>query len=377
MSTPTRVKQILAASVGTAVGLAGALLATGPASAATDGWTVVTTPRSATGNDSLNAAGAATDSDAWAVGTTFIPPDANGSTAVPLTVHWNGTAWQAVAATAAPANSALFGVSGTASDAWAVGRRNQSGYGTSFPVLLHWNGTAWSNATQPAAAGALSGVADLGPTNAWAVGRSGRFGPQLIEHWDGTSWTTVDAPPADPTYPAGGQLLAISARTATDIWAVGRSSTAGAYAEHWNGTAWTLSLLPSGDLPSGVAAVGPNNVWATVNTQNGGNAYVEHYDGTAWTVSATRPATEYPTLAGVAARGASDIWVAGGFLGNINTPSPTREVRTLHWNGSAWTVGTAPNGGGVGISGAAVAPGGQRVWVVGTASAGFALTRTA
>jgi hypothetical protein len=374
MNTRTRAKLVL----GLAAALAGALVAASPATAATDGWSVVTTPSTGAGNDNVNGVGAASDSDAWAVGNTFIPPDANGTTALPLTLHWNGTSWQPVTATAAPANAVLLGVSGTASDAWAVGRRSQSGYNTSFPVLLRWNGTTWSTASQPVAAGALNAVADLGPTNAWAVGRSGRFGPQLIEHWDGTTWSTVDAPPADPTYPPGGQLMAISARTATDIWALGRSSTVGAYAEHWNGTSWSLTLLAAGagDLPTGVAAVGPNDVWATVNTQNGGAAYVQHFNGTGWTVSATRPATEYPTLAGIAARGANDIWVAGGFLGNINTPSPTREVRTLHWNGTAWTVGTAPNGGGVQVNGVTAAPGGQRVWVVGTAASSYALTRT-
>ena len=349
----------------------------GPATAATV-WSVSPTPSSGLGNDSLNGAGAVSDSDAWAVGTTFIAPDANGVTAVPLTLHWNGTAWAGVAAPAVTVNTVLTSVAASsASDGWAAGY-SPLGYHSSVPVLLRWNGSAWSAVAQPAASGALAAVADLGAGNAWAVGRAGRFGPQLIEHWDGTAWTTMSAPQPDPTYTAGSQLLAISARASNDVWALGRSSTAGAFAEHWNGTAWSLSLLAagSGDLPSAVVAVGADNVWATVNTYNGGNAYIQHWNGTAWSVSTTRPATEYPTLAGITARSATDIWAVGGFLGNIDTPSPTREIRTLHWDGAQWTAGTAPNGGGSQLNGSALAPGGARTWAVGTSTGAFVLTRT-
>jgi hypothetical protein len=361
-----------------AAGTASLLVLASPATAATGAWSISPTPNSGRGNDSLNGVGAISDSDAWAVGTTFIVPDANGVTAVPLALHWNGTAWATVATPAVTVSTVLTDVAGaSATDAWAVGY-SPLGYHSSAPVVLRWTGSAWSAAVQPAASGALAAVADLGPGNAWAVGRAGRFGPQLIEHWDGTAWTSVSAPQPDPTYTAGSQLLAVSARAANDVWALGRSSTVGAYAEHWNGTAWSLSLLAagSGDLPSAVVAVGSNDVWATVNTYNGGNSYVQHWNGTAWSVSATRPATEYPTLAGITARSATDIWAVGGFLGNINTPSPTREIRTLHWSGTQWTAGTAPNGGGSQLGGSALAPGGARSWAVGTSAGAFVLSRT-
>ena len=365
--------------LGLAAGAVSLLVMASPATAAPGSWSIVPTPSSGNGNDALNGVGAVSDSDAWAVGNTFTAPDANGSTVQPLTLHWNGTAWQRNTAVTAPPNSVLLGVAASsATDAWAVGRRNAQGYGGSFPVLLHWNGSAWSTANQPIATGALNAAVALSPTDAWAVGRAGRFGPQLIEHWNGSQWSTVDASPPDPNYTPGGQLTAISARAANDIWALGTSSTVGAYAQHWNGTAWTLSFLSSagGNAPSSVVAVGPNDVWATVNVSNGGAAYIQHWNGTAWSVSTTRPAIEYPKLAGITARSATDIWAIGGFLGNVNTPSPTREVRTLHWNGTQWTVGTAPNGGGVQVNGSGLAPGGTRTWAVGTAAGAFVLGRT-
>ena len=365
-------------TLGLAAGAASLLVLASPATAATGAWTTSPTPNTGLGNDSLNGAGAITDSDAWAVGTTFVAPGPNGVTAMPLALHWNGTAWATVATPAVSVNTVLTGVAGaSAADVWAVGF-SPLGYHSSVPAMMHWNGSAWSPAAQPATSGALAAVADLGARDAWAVGRAGRFGPQLIEHWDGTAWTTMSAPQPDPTYTAGSQLLAISARAANDVWALGRSSTAGAYAEHWNGTSWSLSRLAAGagDLPSAVVAVGANDVWATVNTYNGGNAYIQHWNGTAWSVSTTRPATEYPTLAGITARSATDIWAVGGFLGNINTPSPTREIRTLHWDGTQWAVGTAPNGGGSQLGGSALAPGGTRSWAVGTSADAFVLTRT-
>ncbi len=243
----------------------------------------------------------------------------------------------------------------------------------------------WSIATTPQSGlgnDSLNAVGAASDSEAWAVGRNGRFGPQLVARWNGSAWSTVTAAEPDPANPgANATLTAVSAPSGDDVWAVGQfsdiSGTA-AYALYWNGASWTSTQLVAGagNLPSSVVALGPNDVWATVNTQNGGNAYIQHWNGSSWSVAASRPATEYPTLAGITARGATDVWAVGGFLGNINTPTPTREVRTLHWDGTSWTVVSAPNGGGAQMAGAATIPGGNRVWAAGTATGSFILTRT-
>lgn len=62
-----------------------------------------------------------------------------------LILHWNGTAWARVA-TPSPGTrfNVLNGVSAvSARNAWAVGfYRNQAA--GALPLILHWNGTAWS-----------------------------------------------------------------------------------------------------------------------------------------------------------------------------------------------------------------------------------------
>lgn len=117
-------------------------------------------------------------------------------------------------------------------------------------LIEHWDGTAWSivsNPNAPLGDSILNGVAAISPTNAWAVGytfsESNNVQQTLIEHWNGTSWAIVKSPnPAN-----GNQLSAITALSATDIWAVGmygnnlgRTLDQRTLIEHWNGTSWTV-----------------------------------------------------------------------------------------------------------------------------------------
>src|SRR5262245_14352645 len=103
-------------------GSVGVLLAGAPAQAVS-AWSVVPAPQTPGGNDMLNAVTALGESDAWAVGTTFTPPDANLVSARPLALHWTGTAWRPTALPPVTANTALFGVAASSdTDAWAVGK---------------------------------------------------------------------------------------------------------------------------------------------------------------------------------------------------------------------------------------------------------------
>jgi hypothetical protein len=94
-------------------------------------------------------------------------------------------------------------------------------------------------------------------------------GDSYIEHWNGTAWRVTRTLPAIE-YP---HLTGITARSATDVWAVG-SFLAGANTStpvrqtrtyHWNGTAWSLVASPNagtgGTELSGAASVG-SRVWA-------------------------------------------------------------------------------------------------------------------
>jgi len=73
----------------------------------------------------------------------------------------------------------------------------------------------------PSSAGnALSGVAAISATDAWAVGYTidkGDVKHTLIEHWNGKAWERVSSP--DPGGAA--ELDGVAAAGATNIWAVG------------------------------------------------------------------------------------------------------------------------------------------------------------
>lgn len=370
--------------VGALAGVLSLAVAT-PGLAAAGRWSIDPAPASPDGNDTLNAVAAVTDADAWTVGTTFTAPDANLVSARPLALRLTAAGWQRSPLPAVTANTALFGVGAfSTNDAWAVGKATGAGYSTGKPVTVHWNGSAWSTVTPPAVGGFLAGVADLGVGNAYAVGTLGRTSP-LVEHWNGTQWSQVTVPDADPAHPGGtGHLTAISAHGVNDVWAVGRFSTldgnaieAGGYALHFDGTAWKSTLMPgpSGANPSAVVTIGPGDAWAVVNTSPGGDAFIEHWNGTSWTIVLTEPAIEYPTLTGITGRSANDVWAVGGFLTGVTTPTQVRTTRTLHWNGTTWTVVASPTpSGGADLSGTATA--GVHTWAVGTATGPFILSRT-
>lgn len=113
-------------------------------------------------------------------------------------------------------NNGLYAVSASSpSDIWAVGQS-----------AIHFDGTKWTAFPVPMIEGdntsSLGGVADISPTEAWAVGgvNLGEGNPgQVIEHWDGAAWSVFPG----PTFGAGDvpDLKAMTAISANDIWAVG------------------------------------------------------------------------------------------------------------------------------------------------------------
>lgn len=100
-------------------------------------------------------------------------------------------------------------------------------------------------------------------------------------------------------------LVAISALSDDDVWAVGYESSVA----HFDGAAWTVSKLSLASALSGVHARAADDVWAVGNF-----GVVGHFDGNAWTSTAL-PGS--PALADVWAAAADDVWAA-------------------EWNGGVW-----------------------------------------
>jgi hypothetical protein len=351
-------------TAGTAA-LAAVVLGAGQALAAV--WTVAPTPP--TGRDAyIKGIAARTDNDAWAVGS--VGQQAYNVPSLPLIDHWNGTTWSQATPPSLPATDSVhlgWVSSSSAADAWAVGTINPVKHASySGPLTVHWDGSTWTNVPDPLPllpGTALVGVADISPTNAYAIGNHGSaYG--LVEHWDGTAWTTPAQPPfPEPNGVSSGenQVSAISATSASNVWVLGTYLQTeygyvwDPYSVHWDGTAWNLVTMPqvTGAVFTSADVISPANVWAVGNSPSG--PLIAHWDGTAWTIT---PSPAPGTLTGITARSASDVWAVG------YTTGP--QTLTLHWDGTAWTTVSSPNVGTASqLTSVSASPGGAIVWAAG------------
>src|SRR5262249_4578151 len=170
-------------------------------------WSYVPSPSPGQQENVLEAVASTSGTDTWAVGHAI---NSTGKSE-PLIERWDGAAWKIVPSPAVGSDGGeLHGVAARSpSDAWAVG---DTGSGL---LIIHWDGSAWRIVPSPAGSGSLFAVAAVASNNVWVVGGSGGL---LIEHWNGTQWSVLSAPvPSD--VPA--RLTSLSARSASDIWAVG------------------------------------------------------------------------------------------------------------------------------------------------------------
>jgi hypothetical protein len=252
-------------------------------------------------------------------------------------------------------------------EAWAVGTTTNS-KAVNKPLAEHWNGAVWTVATVPLPAGqtsaTLSGVDDMSPTDAWAVGTiNSSQSLTLIEHWNGTTWSVVASPNPSTGIPGDGDSLSAIAGTGpNDLWAAGNDVTEEGGGEiqllfeHFDGTTWTAAKSPAGDgdgIASAITAISPDDFWAVGSFEGGGsNDLAAHYNGTKWSIASVPNITTSSTggglnhLSGVSADGPDDVWASGYAQDvhdtNFNVPG------LLHWNGTSWTVAKVPNLGGEG-----------------------------
>jgi hypothetical protein len=171
--------------------------------------------------------------------------------------------WSRVSSANGGTSDTLMGVAAlSANNVWAVGSSGD-GHG-GLTLVEHWNGSQWHVVASPNVDGSLSdeltGVAPIPANNIWAVGdyyNASHTQQTLIDHWNSSSWSSVFSPNVASLFTV---LTAISALSATNIWAVGNSSGLQGYQpliEHWNGKSWSIVPSPSsqGGQLKGVAAL--------------------------------------------------------------------------------------------------------------------------
>lgn len=147
--------------------------------------------------------------------------------------------------------------------------------------------------------------------------------------------------------------------------------------EHWDGTQWSVAHYPYFGSPSAsvvyaVAAVSTNNVWAvgSYSSSNGPHLLTLHWNGTRWSlVTAPSPAnTSDDVFDSVTAIASNDVWAVG--YQSING-SGFLQTLTEHWDGSQWSIVASPASGSASYSLTAVtAVSSSNVWAVGQSQRG-------
>ncbi len=322
----------------------GLWLATAAPALAASTWTVVPSPNISQQANYLSGVAAISATEAWAVGAQYRNRTA---TPAPLAERWNGSSWSLVAIPSKTTNyNELFAVdASSATDVWGVGYWLVDAF-TERTLAEHWDGTKWSIVSTPNVgqeSNALNGVAAVSPTDAWAVGIANSanidVGHALVEHWDGAKWSVVRTP-----NPGTGksELLAVTATSATDVWAVGEHD-GHTLVEHWNGATWSIMPSPDGAFGSSaldaVSASSPTDVWAVGGS--GQRTLSMHWDGATWSVvNSPNGSLSETELTGVVSLGAADVWAVGY---TANELTVTFRTFTAHWDGASWTVVASPN----------------------------------
>ena len=364
------------------VAVVAALGAPGTASAA---FSVVSSPNAFSGDNILNGVSASSPTDAWAVGSLCCSIRNSGTGA--LTEHWDGSAWTVVLGPDARfRDETLNAVADISpSDAWAVGRVHQSGYGGGTPMILHWNGSSWQTIAPPSGAtGELLAVSSDNLGGAWAVGDDGHGHP-LALRCNVTACSSITIPQAGSV----GRLRGVTAFAANDVWAVGDSGNM-TLVEHWDGAAWAVVPSPNPDpnvnVLHAVAGVAGNDLWAVgrmarneadTGVPPGTRTLAMHWDGTGWSAVSTPNTDDQNSLMGVAATGPAAVTAVGSFEDRTGGGAVLRTLG-VRWDGSNWgtlatpNVGTADNL----LRAAAPIPGTADAWAVGDFRAEGGLVQT-
>jgi hypothetical protein len=275
-----------------------------------------------------------------------------------IIAHWDGQNWTRVTSPNPGTTNinSLTSIDGVASNnLWAVGSYQEAG--GNHTLIVHWDGTVWNLVASPV--GFLYGVTALASDDLWAVG--GNASGSLTLHWDAQTWNTIASPNPGTS---SNLLMAVSAVSDSDVWAVGYSqnTTGGSFplTMHWDGAQWNAVSTPGSAQLLGVSARASNDVWA-VGSGGAAQSTILHWDGTTWT-EATHPAPgedQFSELDDVLAVSANEVW-AVGYIGHYYistrierwvgscetptaTPAPSQTPSPTPTDCSGWGIVSSPN----------------------------------
>lgn len=175
----------------------------------------------------------------------------------------------------------------------------------------------------------------------------------LIEQWDGTSWSIVTSPNA--TGASESQLYGVSCAGPSFCVAVGVSGPSGTFVdplvEQWNGSTWTVvnAVNPSGSPATELTAVSClSSTWCSAvgyseDASLNRHALAEAWNGTTWSVVTAPEPTGATASQFNALSCATSSWcmTVGDYTNASSNTVSLGEV----WNGTAWSVVVTPNPG--------------------------------
>ncbi|MDP9066964.1 MAG: hypothetical protein M3N53_01270 [Actinomycetota bacterium] len=251
-----------------------------------------------------------------------------------LVRRWNGRRWRREDTPSVRGNATILSdIDVGRGGVFAVGQHSRT-VSRTF-VIRRRPGGGWrrmDSADPSASLNALDHVSVLSGRRAWAVGtRWDASGNHLVlvERWNGRRWSVASVG-------MNGLLHGVHARTAKDVWAVGRTVRRGLLRTlilHFNGRRWKQVPSPNvNDRPhilNAVHAAGPNDAWA-VGYHYGDVPIAMHWNGTRWRL------VDLPDLGGrseAELRGVSSWGDEVVAVGYVSTPRDGFEALILEWNG--------------------------------------------
>jgi hypothetical protein len=284
-------------------------------------WSITNSPNVTGQFQELRSVTCVSDTECWAVGSV------NSSPMTTLILRWDGTSWSIVSSPDLGEDGGrLFGVTcASASTCFAVGSGSTSDAPFGYPLIEEWDGVTWSAVRPPTPAanqGALIGVSCASRSRCWAVGQyftgSNGVGLPLVERWNGKSWSFVNSPSPSDAFQS--TLVSVVCPSRSKCWAVGTAAKVGGdnatLIEKWSGGSWSIVPSPnssrSQNFLTGVSCVGRSDCWAIGATQDVSGilpALIAHWDGSSWSL-VSAPITTRSLLAGVTCQ-SSGCWAVG------------------------------------------------------------------
>jgi hypothetical protein len=258
-------------------------------------------------------------------------------------------------------------------EAWAVGRYSDPSVPGDRLLIMRFDGQRWGRVSSPqpdpALHGELRAVFARSASDVWAVGHQGRR--TLVLHWDGSRWSI--APSQNPVftyYTDHARLNDVVALARDDAKAVGhvfrelRSPQLVSLTERWNGSDWRIRAgVNPGDNRNKLSSVarvpGSRTLWSVGYHSDPARPLIARYANGSWTQIAA-PSLPGQELNGVTALAQDDAWAVG------NSGLADGSALTLHYDGNGWSlVPSPPSPGRYGKLSAVSAVSASDVWAVG------------